>query len=164
MKYILIFLLLISSVYAQEVSKTEAENKKTGIKSINEISYQLPIALGYSHIRNFNNKFLLGTGIHLGGCAYWPGYIDLFLFKVFVRNLFSKYKFNKRIDYDIGVFMSYPHFDCEVSSFYGLISSGYINVYKFKIGMNMLIGAIQDEQEIKVFPFFALTPNLVYKF
>ncbi len=164
MKYVIILFLLISSVYAQEISKTEKENKKTGIKSIKEITYQIPIAFGYSYIRNFNDKFLLGAGVHLGPCVYKRDYIDFALIKIFVRNVFSKYKLNKRVDYDIGVFISSPHFDQDVSSFYGLIFTGFFNYKKFKIGINMLFGALADEQKIKVFPFYVVTPVLVFNF
>jgi hypothetical protein len=131
-------------------------------KSINEINYQMLVSLGYSHIWNIKGKFLLGTGFHLGVAVYKPKYSDFFLYSIFSRNLFSKNKFNRKFDYDIGVFNSFS-FQTE-TAFLGITSTVYYNFWKLKIGMNMLTGPILQEWEVKFFPAVVFSPILVFRF
>ncbi|OQX76969.1 MAG: hypothetical protein B6D61_07930 [Bacteroidetes bacterium 4484_249] len=162
MKFLFIICAIsFSTIFAQNTENREIRKKH---KSINEINYQIPLSLGYNHIHNFNDKFLLGTGLHLGLCVYLKGYIDLLQFKIFTRNAFNKDKFNKKIDYDIGLFFSYPYFEIEVDPTYGFILLTYYNFWKMKIGIDLLITAINDNGKVEKSPEILLTPILVYKF
>ncbi len=158
--FIIISILIAFVAHSQEDVNNKGE--KTKIRGINEISYQFPMAIGYYHIRNFNDKILLGAGMHLGyGGYYSPQYSDFFFFKLYARNLFSKSKFNKRIDYDIGLFTSVSSIFEVV--FYGVTTAGYINIYKFKIGLNCLFGAYNYYDET-FFPGFTIAPLILFNF
>ena len=111
----IVSVLIASFAYPQEDVKNQDE--KTKIRGINEISYQMPLAIGYNHIQNFNDKLLIGAGLQLGLNFYLIGYVDLFQFKIFTRNLFTRNKFNRKFDYDIGLFFSYPYFEVELVLF-----------------------------------------------
>lgn len=164
MKLKVILILVIFSAVLHHALPQNMNDTIKEKKSINEISYQFPLAFGYSHIWNMNDKFLLGAGFHLGYGRYWPPYSDFFLFKIYTRNVFSSNKINHKWDYDIGLFTSIS-FQYE-AIYYGLISSGYINIGKFKIGMNLLFGAakVDNINNEFLFPRVTLAPSLVYKF
>ena len=158
---IIVYVLIASFAYSQKDINNQGE--KTKIRGINEISYQIPLAIGYNHIQNFNDKLLIGAGLQLGLNFYLIGYVDLFQFKIFTRNLFTRNKFNRKFDYDIGLFFSYPYFEFEMDAFYGIVSSAYYNIWKIKAGMSMLTGVIKDGN-VKNFPKLMFTPTLIYKF
>jgi hypothetical protein len=159
MKYLLIVIILsTSTALAQNADSSRILIKH---KSINEISYQMPLAFGYSHVWNINSNFLFGTGFHLGYCLYLPPYSDFFLYKVYTRNLFNNVKLNHRFEYDIGLFTSLS-FKYE-SIFYGITTSGYLNLWKFSVGINLLTGAANSEGEF-YFPRLVFTPVLLFKF
>ncbi len=165
LKTIFIFVICIVGTVSGQGQKGIVEQVQidsTKPKSIDEINYQIPVSLGYTHIWNIKGKFLLGTGFHLGYAAYRPHYSDFFLYSVFSRNLFSKNKFNRKFDYDIGMFNSFS-FQTE-TAFLGITSTVYYNFWKLKIGMNMLTGPVLQEWEVKFFPMVALTPILVFRF
>lgn len=162
MKLRVILILVIFSAVLHHALPQNMNDTISEKKSINEISYQFPLAIGYSHIWNINGKFLLGTGFHLGYGRYWPPYSDFFLFKIYTRNVFSSTKINHKWDYDIGIFHSFS-FQYEVS-FYGLLTSCYYNIKRFKLGLKMLSGVIRDEDKIKRFPSFTLSPIILFTF
>lgn len=149
------FVCLVYSVYGQN------SNIKTGdsFKSFNEISYQVPLALGFSHIKNFNDKLLIGAGIHAGPCVYL-GYIDLLNIKLFTRNVFNHNKIGNKIDYDLGVFFSYPYFELEIDAGYGLITSIFYNFWKLKIGGEFLTGFFKENKNHD-FRAILFTPILI---
>ena len=149
---IIVFVLTIcciGTISSQDQSGIDKQLQidSTKPKSINEINYQMLVSLGYSHIWNIKDKFLLGTG---------------FLYSVFSRSLFSKNKFNRKFDYDIGMFNSFS-FQTE-TAFLGITSTVYYNFWKLKIGMNMLTGPIIQEWEVKFFPAVVFSPILVFRF
>jgi hypothetical protein len=158
--FIVIAILITSFAYPQEVVNNQGEETK--IRGINEISYQMPLSFGYNHIQNFNDKLLIGAGLHIGFGVYFLRYVDLFQFKVFTRNVFYHNKFNRKIDYDIGLFFSFPALDMGV--YYGITTSIHYNFWKMKIGINLLSGAIQDDGKIENFPNVMFTPSFIYKF
>lgn len=160
MKYLLIVIILsTSTALAQNADSSRILIKH---KSINEISYQMPLALGYNHIHNFNDTFLFGAGIHIGVCYYFR-YIDLLQIKVFTRNALSRNKFMHKFDYDIGLFYSYPYFEFEIDAAYGLITSVYYNIWKLKIGGEILTSVLKDDYN-QEFRFFLFTPVLMFNF
>ena len=157
---IIVYVLIASFAYSQKDINNQGE--KTKIRGINEISYQMPLAIGYNHIQNFNDKLLIGAGLHLGyGKYYLPQYSDFFFFKMFTRNLLNKTKFNKRIDYDIGAFVSISSVFETV--FYGISTALYVNVYKFKLGINTLFGPFNNDNKT-YFPGYTIAPLVIYKF
>ncbi|OQX76866.1 MAG: hypothetical protein B6D61_08115 [Bacteroidetes bacterium 4484_249] len=158
-KYPFFALLLISFAYSQEATDNN-DVKGNNVKSINEINYQLPAAIGYSHIWNIKNKFLIGTDLHLGFAGYWPKFSDFLLFSIFTRNIFNKDKLNKRWEYDIGIFTSFS-FQHELIVG-GLNLSGNYVLYKFKFGINMLNGISKYNDKIIFLPLLA--PKFSYKF
>ena len=157
---IIVFILIASFAYSQNAISDKG--KETKIKGINEISYQLPMAFGYNHIQKFNDKLLIGAGLHLGIGFYFRRYVDLFQFKVFTRNMFNKNKFNRKIDYDIGLFFSFPSNVIEVSPFYGIVSSVYFNFWRMKIGVEVLTGTMQEKGSFKNDPVMMFTPSLIF--
>lgn len=160
MKYLLVvFTFSVSTIIAQNVQIGDSGKKH---KSINEISYQLPLALGYNHIHNFNDKFLFGAGIHAGVC-YYLRYVDLFQIKVFTRNIFNSRKFMRKVDYDIGLFYSYPYMELDIDAAFGLITSVYYNFWKLKVGGEILTSVLKDGYN-QEFRFFLFTPVLMFNF
>jgi len=160
MKYILIVIIFSTSIALAQNPSSGASRKN--YKSINEISYQMPLALGYNHIHNFNDKFLFGAGIHIGYCHYLR-YIDLLQIKVVARNALNRNKFMRKFDYDIGLFLSEPYFELEIDAAYGLITSVYYNFWKLKIGGEILTSVLKDDYN-REFRFFLFTPVLMFNF
>ncbi|NOX48626.1 MAG: hypothetical protein GXO89_16790 [Chlorobi bacterium] len=160
-KFLIIVSILIASfAYSQE--DIDNQGGKTKISGINEISYALPMAFGYNHIQNFNDKLLIGAGFHLGIGFYFRRYVDLFQLKVFTRNVFNNNKFEHKLDYDIGLFFSFPSSAIEVSPFYGIVSSVYYNFWRMKIGVEILTGTMQEKESFKNDPVMMFTPSLIF--
>ncbi|MBM3435055.1 MAG: hypothetical protein FJY07_02430 [Bacteroidetes bacterium] len=160
MKYILIVIIFSTSIALAQNPSSGASRKN--YKSINEISYQMPLAIGYNYIHNFSDRFLIGAGIHAGVC-YYLKYIDLLQIKVFTRNAFNKNKFIRKVDYDIGLFYSYPYTELEIDAAYGLTTSVYYNFWKLKIGGEILTSVLTDNDN-KEFRYFLFTPVLMFNF
>lgn len=160
----LIFIFLSSSCLYGQNADNESDMPSKNKRAINEFSYQFPLGIGYSHIRNINDKFLLGAGIHLGYIKYWPKYADMALVKIYSRNMFSKNKLNKRWDYDLGLYASLPYFEFEVPASFGKITSVYYNFWKLKVGSNLLVGTFFNEGELALVPAPLLTLVFVFSF
>ena len=161
--FIFVLILLSTSIFAQ-IKEVETDKPIEYKKHFHEINYKPVAALGYSYIRNFNNKFLLGGEVHLGGCFYFPRYADYLYFKIFVRNVFSRNKLGRKWNYDIGYYSSLSYYDVILE---GLAFQISYDIWKFSIGMNIQGGFVRDGlnyDDIKFVKAFTLNPVLTYKF